>query len=85
MTTMRKRPRDFSQAAKLVVDIASGQVEDRKMLNRIFGIHTSPKRPQNRIQGFSITPVGWNGDFSKRPNFQGLKAVTTLGRAAAGP
>jgi hypothetical protein len=25
----RKRPRDFSQAAKLVVDIASGQVEDR--------------------------------------------------------
>jgi hypothetical protein len=25
----RKRPRDFSQAAKLVIDIASGQVEDR--------------------------------------------------------
>jgi hypothetical protein len=25
-----KRPRDFSQAAKLVVDFASGQVEDRK-------------------------------------------------------
>jgi hypothetical protein len=25
-----KRPRDFSQAAKLVVDIASGQVEDRE-------------------------------------------------------
>ena len=25
----RKRPRDFSQAAKLVVDIATGQVEDR--------------------------------------------------------
>jgi hypothetical protein len=24
-----KRPRDFSQAAKLVVDIASGQVEDQ--------------------------------------------------------
>ena len=29
MTKPRKRPRDFSQAAKLVVDIASGQVEDR--------------------------------------------------------
>ena len=27
--TTRKRPRDFSQAAKLVVDIATGQVEDR--------------------------------------------------------
>jgi hypothetical protein len=25
----RKRPRDFSQAAKLVVDIASGRIEDR--------------------------------------------------------
>jgi hypothetical protein len=25
-----KRPRDFSQAAKLVIDIASGQVEDHK-------------------------------------------------------
>jgi hypothetical protein len=27
--TRRKRPRDFSQAAKLVIDIATGQVEDR--------------------------------------------------------
>jgi hypothetical protein len=26
----KKRPRDFSQAAKLVVDIASGEVEDRE-------------------------------------------------------
>jgi hypothetical protein len=24
-----KRPRDFSQAAKLVIDVATGQVEDR--------------------------------------------------------
>jgi hypothetical protein len=30
MTTHPKRPRDFSQAAKLVVDIASGEVEDRE-------------------------------------------------------
>lgn len=30
MTKHPKRPRDFSQAAKLVVDIASGQVEDRE-------------------------------------------------------
>lgn len=28
MTKAPKRPRDFSQAAKLVVDIATGQVED---------------------------------------------------------
>jgi len=26
-----KRPRDFSQAAKLVVDIASGEVDDREL------------------------------------------------------
>lgn len=26
----RKRPRDFSQAAKLVIDVATGQVEDRE-------------------------------------------------------
>jgi hypothetical protein len=25
----RKRPKDFSQSAKLVIDIATGQVEDR--------------------------------------------------------
>ena len=30
MTKRPRRPRDFSQAAKLVVDIASGQVEDRE-------------------------------------------------------
>ena len=25
-----KRPRDFSQAAKLVIDVATGQIEDRE-------------------------------------------------------
>lgn len=29
MPTQGKRPRDFSQAAKLAIDIAIGQVEDR--------------------------------------------------------
>jgi hypothetical protein len=28
--TVRKRPRDFSQAAKLVIDVATGQREDRE-------------------------------------------------------
>lgn len=31
MTERPKRPRDFSQAAKLVIDIASGQVADREL------------------------------------------------------
>jgi len=30
VTKPRKRPRDFSQAAKLVIDVATGQVEDRE-------------------------------------------------------
>jgi hypothetical protein len=30
MTQHPKRPRDFNQAAKLVVDIASGKIDDRK-------------------------------------------------------
>ena len=30
MNKPRKRPRDFLQAAKLVIDMASGQVEDRE-------------------------------------------------------
>jgi hypothetical protein len=33
----RKRPRDFSQAAKLVVDIATGQVEDRPPSAKCLG------------------------------------------------
>ncbi len=30
MSKPPKRPRDFSQAAKLVIDVATGQVEDRE-------------------------------------------------------
>jgi hypothetical protein len=30
MTKAPKRPRDFSQAAKLVIDVATGQIEDRE-------------------------------------------------------
>ncbi len=30
MTKPPKRPRDFSQAAKFVVDVATGQAEDRE-------------------------------------------------------
>ena len=29
MVGRRKRPRDFSQSAKLVIDIATGKIEDR--------------------------------------------------------
>jgi hypothetical protein len=36
-----KRPRDFSQAAKLVVDIASGEVEDREPTPEELGKSTA--------------------------------------------
>ncbi len=36
--TRRKRPRDFSQATKLAVDIATGAVEDR------------PRRQKNKVK-----------------------------------
>ena len=32
MTGYRKRPRDPAQLAKLMIDIASGEIEDRKPL-----------------------------------------------------
>jgi hypothetical protein len=38
MTAHRKRPRDFSQAAKLVIDIATGQVEDRPPKDSAFDV-----------------------------------------------
>jgi len=29
MTERKKRPRDFAQRAKMIVDIATGEIEDR--------------------------------------------------------
>jgi hypothetical protein len=42
MPKLPKRPRDFSQAAKLVVDIASGQVEDREGIVTRFRLAVRP-------------------------------------------
>jgi hypothetical protein len=30
MTERKKRPRDFAQRAKMIVDIATGEIEDRE-------------------------------------------------------
>ena len=30
MTTRKKRPREFAQRAKVIVDIATGEIEDRE-------------------------------------------------------
>jgi hypothetical protein len=54
-----KRPRDFSQAAKLVVDIASGQVEDREPTPEERGIDPAASamgRKGGPARAASMTP-----------------------------
>ena len=49
----RKRPRDFSQAAKLVVDIATGQVEDR------------PPTPEEQGKDPAAAALGRRGGYAR--------------------
>ena len=54
-----KRPRDFSQAAKLVVDIASGQVEDRESTPEERGVDPAASamgRKGGPARAASMTP-----------------------------
>ncbi len=48
MTKPRKRPRDPAQLAKLMIDIASGEVEDRDLsrqpLGRRMARHLEPQQ-----------------------------------------
>jgi hypothetical protein len=53
------RPRDFSQAAKLVVDIASGQVEDREPTPEERGVDPAASamgRKGGPARAASLTP-----------------------------
>ena len=50
MTVHRKRPRDFNQAAKLVIHIATGEIEDRPPTPEEQGKDPAPlrlRRPKN--------------------------------------
>jgi hypothetical protein len=49
MTRQRKRPRDPSQLAKLIVDIATGEVEDRERTPREQG--------KNAVAAFLVARV----------------------------
>ncbi len=54
-----KRPRDFSQAAKLVIDIASGQVEDRELTPEERGVDPAASamgRKGGPARAASLTP-----------------------------
>jgi hypothetical protein len=59
VTKTPKRPRDFSQAAKLVVDIASGQVEDRELTPEERGVDPAASamgRKGGPARAASMTP-----------------------------
>lgn len=53
MTTHRKRPRDPAQLAKLIVDIATGQIEDR------------PPTPEERGKDPSAAALGRKGGAAR--------------------
>jgi hypothetical protein len=54
-----KRPRDAAQLAKLMIDIASGEVEDRKPERSLEG---------NRVMRVKIFDLSWNVDLNRLEN-----------------
>lgn len=67
----RKRPRDFSQAAKLVVDIASGQVEDR------------PPTPEEQGKDPAAAALGRKGGKARARSLDAAKRVAIAKKGAA--
>jgi hypothetical protein len=70
MTTPRKRPRDFSQAAKLVVDIASGQVDDR------------PPTPEEQGKDPAAAAMGRKGGAARARSMSAEKRAEIARKAA---
>jgi hypothetical protein len=70
MPNHRKRPRDFSQAAKLVVDIATGQVEDR------------PPTPEERGKDPAAAALGRKGGAARAASLT-KKRRSEIARQAA--
>lgn len=72
MTTAkpRKRPRDFSQAAKLVVDIATGQVEDR------------PPTPEEEGKDPAAAALGRKGGEARAKSLSAKKRAEIAEKAA---
>jgi hypothetical protein len=67
---MRKRPRDFSQAAKLVVDIAIGEVEDR------------PPTPEERGKDPAAVALGKKGGSARAAKMSAKERSAAAKRAA---
>ena len=70
MAPYRKRPRDFSQAATLVVDIATGQVEDR------------PPTPEEQGKDPAAVAMGKRGGAA-RANSMSAERRADIARKAA--
>jgi hypothetical protein len=68
--TPRKRPRDFSQAAKLVVDIATGEVEDR------------PPTPEEQGKDPAAASLGKKGGMARAKSISAEKRAEIARKAA---
>lgn len=66
----RKRPRDFSQAAKLVVEIAAGQIEDR------------PPTPEERGKNPAAVALGIKGGAARAKALGSRKRKEIAAKAA---
>jgi hypothetical protein len=66
-----KRPRDFSQAAKLVIDIATGQVEDR------------PPTPEEQGKDPAAVALGRKGGAARAAQMSAQRRKEIAQKAAA--
>jgi hypothetical protein len=66
-----KRPRDFSQAAKLVIDVATGQVEDRELT------------PDERGKNPAAAALGRKGGAARAKSMSAEKRSEIAKKAAA--
>ena len=71
MTKPRKRPRDFSQAAKLVIDVATGQVEDRQ------------QTPEEQGKDPAAAAMGRKGGAARAKSMTAERRVEIAQKAAA--
>jgi hypothetical protein len=65
-----KRPRDFSQAAKLVIDVATGQVEDR------------PSTPEEQGKDPAAAALGRKGGAARAKAMSAERRVEIARKAA---
>src|ERR1700731_1909681 len=67
----RKRPRDFSQAGKLVIDVATGQVEDR------------PPTPEEQGKDPAAAALGRKGGAARAKSMTAEKRAEIARKAAS--